>query len=45
MASDWLNIRQKQSKLDKVDKPRCTWPFQGENRYDVTLANHRAPGV
>ena len=33
------------SKLDKVDKTRCTWPFQPKNRYDVTLANRRAPGV
>ena len=32
-------------KLDKVDKIRCTWPFQAKNRYDVTLANRRAPGV
>ena len=32
-------------KLDNVDKTRCTWPFQAKNRYDVTLANHRAPGV
>ena len=32
-------------KLEKVDKTRCTWPFQAENRYDVTLANRRAPGV
>ena len=32
-------------KLDKVDKTRCTWPFQAKNRYDVTLANRRAPGV
>ena len=31
--------------LDKVDKTRCTWPFQAKNRYDVTLANRRAPGV
>ena len=28
-------------KLDKVDKTRCTWPFQAKNRYDVTLANRR----
>ena len=45
MASDWLKIRQKQFKLDKVDKTRCTWPFQAKNRYDVTLANGRAPGM
>ena len=32
-------------KLDKVDKTRCTWPFQAKNRCDVTLANRRAPGV
>ena len=32
-------------KLDKVDKTRSTWPFQAKNRYDVTLANCRAPGV
>ena len=32
-------------KLDKVDKTRCTWPCQAKNRYDVTLANRRAPGV
>ena len=22
--------------IDKVDKTRCTWPFQAKNRYDVT---------
>ena len=32
-------------KLDKVDKTRCAWPFQANNRYDVRLANRRAPGV
>ena len=32
-------------KLDKVDKTRCTLPFQAKNRYDVRLANRRAPGV
>ena len=32
-------------KLDKVDKTRCTWPFQAKNRYDVRLANRRVPGV
>ena len=32
-------------KLDKVDKTRCTWPFEAKNRYDVRLANGRAPGV
>ena len=32
-------------KLDRVDKTRCTWRFQAKNRCDVTLANHRAPGV
>ena len=45
----WLaQIRQKQLidwKLDKVDKTGCTWPFQAKNRYDVTLANRKAPGV
>ena len=45
MASDWLKIRQKQLKLDKVDKTRCTWPFQAKNKYDVRLANRRDPGV
>ena len=32
-------------KLGKVGKTRCTWPFQANNRYDVRLANRRAPGV
>ena len=32
-------------KLNKVEKTRCTWPFQAKNRYDVTLANRKAPGV
>ena len=31
--------------IDKVDKTLCTWPFQAKNRYDVRLANRRAPGV
>ena len=28
-----------------VDKTTCTWPFRAKNRYNVTLANHRAPCV
>ena len=44
MASNCFKIK-KHFKLDKVDKTRCTWPFQAKNRYDVTLANRRAPGV
>ena len=32
-------------KLDKVDRTRCTWPIQAKNRYNVKLANRRAPGV
>ena len=33
------------SKLDKVDNTRCTWPLQAKNRYDLRLANRRAPYV
>ena len=32
-------------KLDKADKTKRTWPFQAKNRYDVRLANRRAPGL
>ena len=32
-------------KLYKAYKTRRTWPFQDKNRYNVTLANRRAPGV
>ena len=43
----WLaqNSPKNSWKVKKVDKTRCTWPFQAENRYEVTLANPRAPGV
>ena len=29
----------------RSNKTRCTSPFQAKNRYDVTLANRRVPGV
>ena len=45
MATYWLKIHQKQLKDRQVDKIRCTWPFQAKNKYDVRLANPRAPGV
>ena len=45
MYDHWLKLAKISWKIDKVDKISCTWPFQAKNRYDVTLANRRAPGV
>ena len=33
------------SYIDNVHKTRGTWPCQAKNRYDMRLANRRAPGA
>ena len=30
MAPDWLKSGKNSSTLDKVDKPRCTWPVSSQ---------------
>ena len=45
MVSGWLKILQKQFKARQSRQNQVYMAFSSLNRYDVTLANHRAPGV